>query len=220
MGFWDKERVDVDIVGSCSGGLGRAGILRFRWKLSYGFAVLTRYCVRQGNIRFARSTVGRRPFHIGFRALFSFWPQRNRKDQNIHSGGRKSFIKGGEIFQNSTQVGFVFLPFIVYHQWIDEEIFFNHCHDHSRFLHSCDDHRRFLQRGGGGVVLSEAWGGCKQWSDHSLPLPVHQYEQDGWWTINIRHPRFWNFGEYWQDILMSFFLLFAMLSCCSNLQNL
>ena len=94
--------------------------------------------------------------------MFSFWPQRNRRDQNIHRGGRKSFIKGGEIFQNSTQVGFVFLPFIVYHQWIDEEIFFNHCHDHSRFLHSCDDHRRFLQRGGGGVVLSEAWGGCKQ----------------------------------------------------------
>ena len=190
---FETKRVDVDIVGSCSGGLGRAGILRFRWKLSYGFAVLTRYCVRQGNIRFARSTVGGRPFHIGFRALFSFWPQRNRKDQNIHSGGRKSFIKGGEIFQNSTQVGFVFLPFIAYHQW---KIFSNQCHDHSRFLHLCDDHRRFLQRGGGGVVLSEAWGGCKQWSDHSLPATTSAPIWAGW-VMDHQHSTFKVLKFWW-----------------------
>ena len=60
---------------------------------------LTRYCVRQGNIRFARTTV------LSKRTIFEaavyiaigfvvFWTQRSCTDQNIHSWGRKSFTEG------------------------------------------------------------------------------------------------------------------------------
>ena len=63
---------------------------------------LTRYCVRQGNIRFARTTVLSKEtifeaavyIAIGF---VVFWTRRSCTDQNIHRWGDKIFHRRNEI---------------------------------------------------------------------------------------------------------------------------